>query len=117
MNVKANQSILQLDCIDDAFFCPAASDEGLAVGAALRGYAELELQNGHKPIKIPLVSNYFGSSFTNEQIIFYPQNFFYTFMNKLKLKNHAKNLLGSGILNQEHLPPLKKAFAEMLKET
>ena len=68
LNVKANQSILQLDCIDDAFFCPAASDEGLAVGAALSGYAELELQNGHKPIKIPLVSNYFGSSFTNEQI-------------------------------------------------
>ena len=43
-NVKANKSILQLDCIDDAFFCPAASDEGLAVGAALSGYNELELQ-------------------------------------------------------------------------
>ncbi len=68
LNVKANQAILSLDCVDDAFFCPAASDEGLAVGAALMGYNELELQNGHKPIKIPLVSNYFGSSFTNEQI-------------------------------------------------
>ena len=67
-NVKANKSILQLDCIDDAFFCPAASDEGLAVGAALSGYNELELQNGRKPIKVPLLSNYFGSSFTNDQI-------------------------------------------------
>ena len=29
---KANQKLLALEEVDDAFFCPAASDEGLAVG-------------------------------------------------------------------------------------
>ena len=68
LNVKANRKILSLDDIDDAFFCPAASDEGLAVGAALKGYFEIALRDGIKPIKEPLKSNYFGSSFTNDQI-------------------------------------------------
>ena len=68
LNVKANRKILSLDDVDDAFFCPAASDEGLAVGAALKGYFEIALRDGIKPVKEPLKSNYFGSSFTNDQI-------------------------------------------------
>ncbi len=44
------------------------SDEGLAVGAALKGYFEIALRDGIKPVKEPLKSNYFGSSFTNDQI-------------------------------------------------
>ena len=68
LNVKSNQKLLALEEVDDAFFCPAASDEGLAVGAALRGYSELELKDGHKPTKVPLTSIYLGSAFSNEEI-------------------------------------------------
>ena len=68
LNVKANRKILSLDDVDDVFFCPAASDEGLAVGAALKGYFEIALRDGIKPVKEHLKSNYFGSSFTNDQI-------------------------------------------------
>ena len=68
LNVKANRKILSLDDIDDAFFCPAAGDDGLAVGAALKGYFEMALRDGIKPVKEPLKGNYFGSSFTNDQI-------------------------------------------------
>ena len=68
LNVKANRKILSLDDVDDVFFCPAAGDDGLAVGAALKGYFEIALRDGIKPVKEPLKSNYFGSSFTNDQI-------------------------------------------------
>ena len=68
LNVKANRKILSLDDVDDVFFCPAASDEGIAVGAALKGYFEIALRDGIKPVKEHLKSNYFGSSFTNDQI-------------------------------------------------
>ena len=68
LNVKANRKILSLDDVDDVFFCPAAGDDGLAVGAALKGYFEITLRDGIKPVKEHLKSNYFGSSFTNDQI-------------------------------------------------
>ena len=68
LNVKSKRKILSLDDVDDVFFCPAASDEGLAVGAALKGYFEIALRDGIKPVKEHLKSNYFGSSFTNDQI-------------------------------------------------
>ena len=68
LNVKANRKILSLDDVDDVFFCPAAGDDGLAVGAALKGYFEIALRYGIKPVKEHLKSNYFGSSFTNDQI-------------------------------------------------
>lgn len=68
LNVKANRKILSLDNVDDIFFCPAAGDDGIAVGAALKGYFEMASRDGIKPTKEPLKGNYFGSSFTNEQI-------------------------------------------------
>ena len=67
-NVKANQKILALEEVDDAFFCPAAGDDGLAVGTALQVYFRLAFENGSKPEKIPLVGSYFGSSFSDEDI-------------------------------------------------
>ena len=67
-NVKANQKILSLEEVDDAFFCPAASDEGLAVGAALQGYFVLAFKDGIVPNKVPLKKPYFGSSFSNDEI-------------------------------------------------
>jgi len=67
-NMKANRKIFSLDDVDDAFFCPAPGDDGLAVGAALQGYYEIVERDGIKPIKNALKDNYFGSSFTNEEI-------------------------------------------------
>ena len=54
--------------VEDAFFCPAAGDEGLAVGAALVGYFEMTTLSGKKPEKVPISSIYFGTSFSNEEI-------------------------------------------------
>jgi len=68
MNVKANKLISEMEEVDDAFFCPAAGDEGLAVGAALQAYFELSIQDGHIPVKTTLNDIYFGTSFSNEQI-------------------------------------------------
>ena len=68
LNITANRKIISLDDVDDIFFCPAAGDDGLAVGAALQGYYEIIKKDGIKPIKNSLKSNYFGSSFSNEQI-------------------------------------------------
>ena len=68
MNVKANKKILSLPEVEDAFFCPAAGDEGLAVGAALVAYFEMTILSGKKPEKIPISSIYFGTSFSNEEI-------------------------------------------------
>jgi len=67
-NIKANQKILMLEDVDDAFFCPAAGDEGLAVGCSLIGYYQLAMIDGIKLEKHPLTSAYFGSSYTEEQI-------------------------------------------------
>ena len=67
-NVKVNQKILALEEVDDAFFCPAASDEGLAVGTALHGYFTLAFNDGILPNKVPLKNPYFGSCFSNEEI-------------------------------------------------
>jgi len=68
MNVKTNKLILEMEEVDDVFFCPAAGDEGLAVGAALQAYFELSIQDGHIPVKTTLNDIYFGTSFSNEQI-------------------------------------------------
>jgi len=68
LNVKANQKLLALEEVDDAFFCPASGDEGLAVGAALIGYYEMSMMSGKKPENIPLKDTYLGSSFSNEEI-------------------------------------------------
>ena len=67
-NIKTNQKILSLEDVDDAFFCPAASDEGLSVGAALHGYFTLAFKDGIIPSKVPLKKPYFGSSFSNDEI-------------------------------------------------
>ena len=68
LNVKANQKLLALEEVDDAFFCPASGDEGLAVGAALIGYYEMSMMSSKKPENIPLKDTYLGSSFSNEEI-------------------------------------------------
>jgi carbamoyltransferase len=101
LNVKANQSILSLECIDDAFFCPAANDEGLAVGAALRCYFEIASKNGNKPNKTPLTSNYFGTSFTNEQIKQELQN--HDLLDKAEFFDDIDSEVGEFIANSDKI--------------
>jgi carbamoyltransferase len=66
--VKANKAILEMQEIDEAFFYPAAGDEGLAVGAALQGYYEFCKRDGVKPIREPLTDLYYGPSFSDDYI-------------------------------------------------
>ena len=95
LNVKANQKLLALEEVDDAFFCPAAGDEGLAVGAALIGYYEMSMMSGKKPENIPLKDTYLGSSFSNEEI-------------KESLKKH-------GLLeNAEYIDDIDETIGELL---
>jgi len=68
LNVKANKLILEMDEVEDAFFCPASGDDGIAVGAALEAYYEITIRDGKKPTKYSLQSNYFGTSYSNEYI-------------------------------------------------
>lgn len=68
LNVKANKKILEMEDVDDIFFCPSSGDEGTAVGAALEGYFGLSAEDGIKPQKVTIKDTYWGTSFTNEQI-------------------------------------------------
>ncbi len=68
LNVKANKMITALDDVDDAFFCPAAGDDGIAVGAALQTYFEMTIKDGGMPFKVPIKGIYYGTSFTNDEI-------------------------------------------------
>jgi len=68
LNVKANKLILEMDEIEDAFFCPASGDDGIAVGAALEAYYEITIRDGKKPTKYSLQRNYFGTFYSNEYI-------------------------------------------------
>jgi|TARA_B110000467_G_scaffold1359_1_gene1133 carbamoyltransferase len=68
-NVKANKEIINLENVNEAFFCPAAGDDGLAVGVALAGYHEICSLDGIKPNKYPLKDVYFGPEYSNEEIL------------------------------------------------
>jgi len=60
LNCKANKRIMELDCVDNIFIQPVATDAGLPIGA---GYLD---QN---PQKVePQSTIYTGSEYTNEQI-------------------------------------------------
>jgi carbamoyltransferase len=68
LNVKANKKIIEMADVDDAFFYPAAGDEGVAVGAAVEGYYQFCRREGKKPVKSALRDLYHGPSFDDEQI-------------------------------------------------
>lgn len=63
LNVKLNQKILQLPCVDELFVQPASSDAGTAVGAA--SYASWK--RGVMPETMTHV--YLGPSYTTEECI------------------------------------------------
>ncbi|MCS4542372.1 MAG: hypothetical protein HY929_08720 [Euryarchaeota archaeon] len=68
LNVKVNKLILEMPEAEDAFFYPAAGDDGTPVGAALQAYYDYCVQEGIKPEKVPLTDLYYGPEYTNEQI-------------------------------------------------
>ena len=68
LNVKANKKILEMPEVEDAFFYPAAGDDGTPVGAALQAYYALCIKEGIKPEKVPLTDLYHGPSYNEEEI-------------------------------------------------
>ncbi|MBI4337211.1 MAG: hypothetical protein HY683_05205 [Chloroflexi bacterium] len=68
LNVKANKAILALEEVEDAFFYPAAGDDGIAVGAALESYAAECQQRGLALQKVPIEGVYYGPSYSPQQI-------------------------------------------------
>ncbi len=68
LNVKANKLIVELPEVEEAFFFPAAGDDGTPVGAALQAYNEYCYRNGRKPEKDHLKDLYFGPTYSNEEI-------------------------------------------------
>ncbi len=64
-NVKLNQKIKELSCVDDIYIFPAMSDSGLSIGAAL--YANFMIYNNKFEPK-PLVDVFLGKGYTNKNI-------------------------------------------------
>lgn len=64
-NVKLNQKIQELDCVDNVYIFPAMNDSGLSVGAAL--YTEYNLLNNKFNPK-PLKTVNLGKEFLNSEI-------------------------------------------------
>jgi carbamoyltransferase len=64
LNSKANGKILASGLVDKFFVPPAASDDGVALGAALAPYLD---DNGRLPNK-PIRHGYWGPSFSDEAI-------------------------------------------------
>lgn len=63
-NVKLNQCILELDCVDELFVHPNMGDGGGAFGAAVLNLIELNKRYHHKPIK----DVFWGPEFSDEEI-------------------------------------------------
>ncbi len=68
LNVKANKRIVEMPEVEDAFFYPAAGDDGTPVGAALQGYYDYCVAAGLLPRKESLTDVYYGPSYPSEEI-------------------------------------------------
>jgi len=68
LNVKANKRIVGMPEVEDAFFYPAAGDDGTPVGAALQAYYEYCRAEGIQPQKEPLTDVYYGPAYSNDGI-------------------------------------------------
>ncbi len=62
LNCAANNHLLKLDCVDNLFVQPAASDRGLALGCALQGAFE----GGDRIEDIPSV--FYGPTYKDEEL-------------------------------------------------
>jgi carbamoyltransferase len=68
LNVKANKRIIEMPEVEDAFFYPAAGDDGTPVGAALQGYYAFCLAVGIKPEKHSVNDVYYGPSYSDDAV-------------------------------------------------
>lgn len=68
LNVKANKRITEMPEVEDAFFYPAAGDDGTTVGAGLEAYFQYCKREGIKAEKVALDDLFLGSSFSDERI-------------------------------------------------
>jgi len=66
LNVKANKLIKESPDLVDAFFYPAAGDDGLPVGVALQCYHDFCKREGVKAEKLPLTDLYYGPEFDED---------------------------------------------------
>jgi carbamoyltransferase len=64
-NVKFNQIIGELDCVDNLFIFPDMGDGGTAYGAAI--YSDVR-RRGHNPVHSRLQDVYLGPTFSDEEI-------------------------------------------------
>ncbi len=65
LNVKANKLLREMEEVDNIHFYPAASDEGVPIGAALEGYYRFCTLEGIKPEKSELGAIYYGKEYSN----------------------------------------------------
>jgi carbamoyltransferase len=68
LNVKANKLIKESLDLVDAFFYPAAGDDGLPVGAALQCYHDFCRREGIQAERVPLADLYFGPKFDEDYV-------------------------------------------------
>src|SRR5690625_5852466 len=65
MNCKANGILAETDYFDNYFFQPAASDNGVCLGAAMLSMKDT---SGEEPNYPPLDRLYYGPSYSDEEI-------------------------------------------------
>ena len=63
LNVKANKRIIEMPEVEDAFFYPAAGDDGTTVGAGLEAYFQFCKREGIKAEKVALDDLFLGLAF------------------------------------------------------
>ncbi len=67
-NVKVNQRIRELDCVDGVYVHPNMGDGGLSIGAAYYLWAQRMLKRGEKPLPRFMPTAYLGPSFSDDEI-------------------------------------------------
>ena len=66
LNVKANKKIIELDCVKDAFWFPAAGDDSIAVGAAILATVKLQKNRSSSVNISPMENIYWGEPIDTE---------------------------------------------------
>ncbi len=69
LNVLANMNIRRLDCVEDLFIQPAASDAGTCVGAALYVWHHRCREEGRRPTSHRFESVSLGPSYTEDDVL------------------------------------------------
>ncbi len=67
-NVKVNQRIMELNCVDNVYVHPNMGDGGLPLGAAYYLWAQRMVKKGEKPLPQFLPTVYLGPSFTDDEV-------------------------------------------------